>query len=68
MKILLNAISLLASITVAIMALYLLQYYTIGMIPKFRNLTIGRIYLKDIVFFVIAIVVVVLFFRFHLPY
>lgn len=68
MKIILNIISLTASFSVAFMVLYFVQYYTIGMIPRFKNLVLGRFFVKDLVFTIIALVLIHRFLKFYLPF
>ncbi len=68
MRFVLNAISFVSSYAVGISALYLVQYYTIGLIPALKHWTIGRFMVKDIVFLLVAIIVLTVFFNVHLPY
>ena len=68
MRTVLNLISMAGSFTVAFMVLYFIQYYTIGMIPKFKTMTLGRVYLKDIVFFFVSVFLIRRFLVFYMPY
>ncbi len=68
MRVALNSISFAASFTVAILTLYFIQYFTIGMIPKLRHWTWKRIYVKDVIFVAVALLVIITFFDFYLPY
>lgn len=68
MRTILNIVSFLGSFTVAFAVLYLAQYYTIGMIPKFKTMTLGRIYVKDIIFIIVSLVLIRMFLVFYFPY
>lgn len=65
----LNIVSFCATLTVAVMMLYLLQNYTIGRIPALSRLLIfQRIYFKDIVFIAIALFLILRYTEIYLPY
>lgn len=68
MKTVLNIISLVASFTVAVMGLYFIQYYTLGLIPQIKKITYRGFYVKDFVFVFVALIIILLFFQFYLPY
>jgi len=68
MRDLLNAISFVSSYAVGISALYLVQYYTIGMIPALKNWTVGRLMVKDLIFLLVAIIVLTTLFDVYLPH
>ncbi|ADB41292.1 hypothetical protein [Spirosoma linguale] len=68
MKTVLNVVSIAASFTVAISVLYLIQYYTIGMIPIMKQWTVGRFYVKDLLFLMIAFIIIIEFFDVYMPY
>lgn len=69
MGLLLNILSFVASFSVALMTLYLVQDFTVGRIPALRKIVIAdKVFFKDIVFIGVAIYIILNHFDFYLPY
>lgn len=68
MRLIQNIISIVASYAVGISALYLVQYYTIGLIPVIKHWMIGRLVVKDLLFLIVAIILFVVLFDVHPPH
>ncbi len=66
---LLNILSYIASFSVALMTLYLVQNFTIGRIPALRRIIIAdKVFLKDIIFIGVALYIIATHFEIYLPY
>ncbi len=64
----LHILSKLACYTIAFCITFLIQFYTIGLIPSFKNITVGNLYLKDIFFILISLIIVIKFVSVSTPY
>jgi hypothetical protein len=60
--------SLLASFTLTWSVLFLVQFYTIGLLPWVNMWRVGNVSVKELVFSLVALVVINKFFSFSSPY
>ncbi len=69
MELLINILSFIASFSVALMALYLVQDFIFGRIPVLRKIVIAdKVFFKDVVFIGVAVYIIIKHFAFYLPY
>ncbi len=69
MKESLNIISIIASFVVVFTTLFVVQEYTIGLLPIFkRRMIFNKFYLKEFIFSLTSLLLILLFVEFIKPY
>lgn len=65
----LDSLSLISSYLLCLSFIFILQYFTIGLLPLINNIIIfNSFYLKDIIFLIISVYISTKYFKFNTPY